>query len=109
MFSFLIISSNQSRFKPGDSCIRQLLPITHEIYKSFDSGFEVRGVFLDISKAFDKVWHEGIIFKLKQNDISGKLLSVLSDFLKNRKQRVTLNGQVSSWTGVNAGVPRGSI
>ena len=69
----------------------------------------MKGVFLDISKVFDKVWHEGIIFKLKQNGISGKLLSVLSDFLKDRKQRVTLNGQVSSWTGVHAGVLQGSI
>ena len=105
IFRFLIennlISSNQSGFKPGDSCINQLLSITHEIYKSFDDGFEVRGVFLDISKAFDKVWHKGIIFK--QNGIFDKLLSVLSDFLKDR------NGQVSSWTGVNAGVPQGSI
>ena len=104
-----MISSNQSGLKPGDSCINQLLSITHEIYKCFDDGFEVRGVFLDISKAFDKVWHEGIIWKLKQNGISGKLLSVLSDFLKDRKQRVTLNGQVSSWTVVNAGVPQGSL
>ena len=113
MFRFFIennlISSNQSGFKPGDSRIIQLLSITHEICKSFDYGFEERGVFLDISKAFDKVWHKGTIFKLNQNGISGKLLSVLSDFLKDRKQRVILNGQVSSWTGVTAGVPQGSI
>ena len=76
---------------------------------SFDNGFEVKDVFLDISKAFNKVWEKGIIFKLKQNGISGKLLSVLFDFLKDRKQRVTLNGQVSSWTGLNADVPQGSI
>ena len=76
---------------------------------SFDDGFEVRGVFLDISKALDKVWHKGINFKLKQNRISGKLLNVLSDLLINRKQRIILNGQVSSWTGVTAGVPQGSI
>ena len=75
---------------------------------SFDNGFQVKDVFLDISKAFNKVWEEGIIFKLKQNGISGKLLSVLFNFLKDRKQRVTLSGQVSSWTGVNAGVPWGS-
>ena len=60
MFSFFIenglISQNQSGFKPGESCINQLLSITHEIYKLFDDGWEVRGVFLDISKAFDKVW-----------------------------------------------------
>ena len=110
MVRFLIennlISSNQSGFKPGDSCINQLLSINHEIFKSFDDDFEVRGgVFLDISKAFDKVWH----IKLNQYGISGKLLSVLSDFLKHRKQRVILNGQVSSRTGVKAGVPQGSI
>ena len=87
-----LISPNQSGFKPGDSCINQLLAITHEIYKSFDDGFEVRGVFLDISKAFDKVWHEGLIFKLKQNGISGNLLNLLRDFLGNRKQGILLNG-----------------
>ena len=56
-----LISPNQSGFKPGDSCTNQLISITHEIYQSFDDGFEVRGVFLDISKAFDKVWHNGLI------------------------------------------------
>ena len=59
MFEFFIenklISASQSDFKPGDSCINQLLSITHEIYSSFDEGLEVRRVFLDISKAFDKV------------------------------------------------------
>ena len=91
MLSFLfennLFFSNKSGFKPGDSCIKQLLSITREIYKPFGDGFEMRGVFLDISKAFEKVWREGIIFKLKQNGISGNLLSVLSDFLKNRKYR----------------------
>ena len=113
MSRFLIknnfISSHQSGFNPGDSCINQILSITHEICKSFDDGFEVRGVILDISKVFEKVWHKGIIFKLKQNGICGKLLSVLSYVLKYMNQRVLLNGQVSSWTGVNAGFPQGSI
>ena len=113
MFNFFIenklISSNQSGFKPGDSCINQLLSITHEIYESFDVGLEVRSVFLDISKAFDKVWHDGIIYKLTQNGISGNLLNLLEDFLKERKQRVVLNGQVSTWKNINAGVPQGSI
>ena len=65
--------------------------------------YEVRGVFLDISKAFHKVWHKGLIFKLKQNGISGKLINLIKDFLKNRKQRAVLNGQFSSWADVNAG------
>ena len=76
-----LISQNQSGFRPGDSCLNQLLVLTHEIYKSFDEGFEVRGVFLDISKAFDKVWHEGLFLKLNQNGISGNLLNLSRDFL----------------------------
>ena len=113
MFGFFIgnnlISQRQFGFKPGDSCINQLLSITHEIYQSFDEGLDVRSVFLDISKAFVKVWHDGIIFKLKQNGISGNLLNLLPNFLLNRKQRVVLNGQTSSWADVNAGVPQGSV
>ena len=113
IFSFFIenglISQKQSGFKPGDSCINQLLSITHEIYKSFDDGWEVRGVFLDISKAFDKVWHQGVLFKLKQSGISGNLLKIMEDFLANRYQRVVLNGQAPKWTAVNAGIPQGSI
>ena len=85
------------------------MAIAHEIYKSFDNGYEVRGVFLDISKAFDKVWHKGLIYKLKQNGISGKLLNLIIDFLSNRKQRVVLNGKYSSWTNFEARVPQGSI
>ena len=102
-----MISRDQFGFKPGDSCINQLLSTTHEIYKSFDDGLEIRSVFLYISKAFDKVWHEGVIFKLKQNGISGDLKNILTYSLSNRKQRVVL--KVSTWTSVNAGVPQGSI
>ena len=80
-----------------------------EIYESFDVGLEVRSVFLGISKAFDKLWHDGIIYKLTQNGISENLLNLLEDFLKERKQRVVLNGQVSTWKNINAGVPQGSI
>ena len=82
MFHFFIenklITSSLSGFKPGDSCISQLSFITYEINSSFDEGLEVRSVFLDISKAFDKIWHDGIIFKLIQN--------LLRDFLNERKQ-----------------------
>ena len=102
-----LISPNQSGFKLGDSCINQLLSITHKIYKSFDDGLEVRGIFFDISKAFDKVWYNGLLYKLKQNGISGKLFDIITDFLNFRKQRVLLNGQYSSWTSIEAGVPQG--
>ena len=67
IFEFLLennlISKNQSGFRPSDSFINQLLSITHEIYQSFDNSLEVRAVFLDISEAFDKVWHKSLIFK----------------------------------------------
>ena len=59
-----MVSSNQPGFRPADSCLHQLIAITHEIYKSFDDGHEVRGVYLDISNAFDKVWHGGLLLKL---------------------------------------------
>ena len=81
MFEILIrnnlISRNQSSFKTGDSCTNQLLAITHEIYKFFDACLNLRAVFLNISKAFDKVWHLGLLYKLKQNGISVNLLETL--------------------------------
>ena len=110
MYSFFIendlTSSNQSDFKQGDSCINQLLSITHDIYQSLDQGYEMRGVFLDILKAFGKVWHKGLIHKLEQTRIGGPLLKILTDFLKSRKQRVVLNSQHSFWSDVLAGVPK---
>ena len=64
---------------------------------------QMRANFLDILKAFDKVWHEGLLFKLERIGISGNLLSLLKSFLSNRFQRVVLNGQCSSWSSVLAG------
>ena len=113
MFKFFtennLISLNQSGFKPGDSCVNQLLSITHQIFKSPDNDHEVRSVFLHMSKAFDKVCHKGLILKLKQNGISGNLLSTLTDFLALRKQRMVLNGQLSSWSNIESDAPQGSI
>ena len=100
LFEFFIanelIYSNQSCFKPGDSCINQLFSIIHEIYKSFDDGYEVRGVFLDISKTLDKVWHNGLIYKLKQNGISGDLLNLITDFFNAKKLNDDLK-KINKW------------
>ena len=60
-------------------------------------------------KAFDKVWHEGLLFKLKSYGIHGNLLKILQNYLQDRKQRVVLNGQQSNWREVLAGVPQGSV
>ena len=91
-----LIFQDQSGFKQGDSCIIQFLSITLEIYHSMDEGPENRGVFLDILEAFDKIWHQGLLFKLKQNEITDKLLNILEDFLKLYKTRVVLYGQTSN-------------
>ena len=101
----------QSGFIPGDSCVAQLLSITHEIYKSFDRNpsADTRGIYLDISKTFHKVWHESLIFKLKTYGIDGDLLISLINYLEDHKHRVALNGQISSWKNILAGVPQGSV
>ena len=89
-----LLNPNQSGFRPSDSCINQLLAITHEIFEAFDCNppLEVRSVFLDISKAFDKVWHEGLLNKLKSMGISGELYNFLENYLSDRFQRVFLHG-----------------
>ena len=66
-------------------------------------------MFLDISKAFDKVWHDGLLYKLKRNGINCDLLKLIESFLSDRYQRVILNGQTSKWNEITAGVPQGSI
>ena len=115
IYNFLLeenlLNSNQSGFRPSDSCINQLLAITHEIFEDFDCNpsLEIRSVFLDISKAFDKVWHEGLLYKLKSTGISGELYNLLESYLSGRFQRVILNGQSSPWKPFLAGVPQGSI
>ena len=77
-----LLCPNQSGFRPFDLCENQLLSTVHDIYANFDQdpALEMRANFLDISKAFDKVWHEGLIFKLERIGISGNLLSLLKCF-----------------------------
>ena len=70
---------------------------------------EVCGIFLDISKAFGKVWHDGLIFKLRQSSICGEMINILENLVSDRKQNVVLNGNCSSLIDTCAGVPRRSI
>ena len=92
-----LLTPNQSGFRPGSSTVNQLLSITHQIYSGFEEFplRETRAVFLDISKAFDKVWHDGLLFKLKNYGNSGSLFKIIKDFLANRQQLVVLNGKSS--------------
>ena len=106
-----LLNPCQSGFQKGDSCVSQLLKITHDIFKNLDSNPPVitRSIFLDMSKAFDKVWHEGLLFKLKSYGVEGTLFNMLHNYLSNRKQRVTINGQESDWKNISSGVPQGSV
>ena len=64
---------------------------------------------MDISKVFDKVCHDGLIFKLKQNGVSGSLLSPFENYFSDRKQRVVLNGSTAEYENIKSGVPQGSV
>lgn len=91
-----LLNHNQSVFRPFNSCVNQLLSINHEMFSYFecDPPKDVHAVFLDISKAFDKIWIPSLIFKFKSLEISGGLLDFIKKFLLNR---FVLNRQICEW------------
>ena len=97
----------QSGFIKGDSCVSQLLSITHTIHKNLDANpsLDTKGIFLDMSKAFGK----GLIYKFRSYGVQSKLTDLLKDYLSNRKLGVIINGTSSSWKPIKAGVPQGSV
>ena len=99
----------QSGFIQGDSTTYQLINLYDSFCEAVDNGKEVRVVFLDISKAFDRVWHRGLLHKLHSIGISGDLLKWFENYLSNREQKVVINGKASSYLKIPAGVPQGSI
>ena len=104
-----VLSSLQSGFIQGDSTVNQLTFLYNTFCQALDMGKEVRVVFCDIRKAFDRVWHAGLLHKLKAAGVQGELLKWFTNYLAERKQRVILPGVASDWTYILAGVPQGSI
>ena len=106
-----MLTLHQSGFHPNYSCIYQLISVVHNIYANFDHNpaLEVTGNFFDISKGFDKVWREGLLYKLESLGILGKVLNLFCSFLNDRHQRVVLSGQLSDCAPILAGVSQGSI
>ena len=103
-----VISSKQAAYLKGDSTVNQLLYIVDKIKKSWTKGDLTHGIFLDVKSAFDKVWHKGLIAKLNQININGKLLDLFSSYLYNRQQIVVVDGKKSERQQVKAGIPQGS-
>ena len=104
-----LLSPYNSGFKPNDSTVNRLIALLEAVYQGLDESKEIILVLLDISKAFDRVWHTGLLFKLKQYGIQDPLLSWLGSYLSDRQQQVSINGKVSSLEYIQAGVPQGSI
>ena len=100
-----ILTSLQSGFIPGDSTVNQLTYLYNTFCCALDDGKEVRVVFCDINKAFDRVWHPGLLHKLKTSVVSGTLLDWSENYLSEMRQRVVLPGAISDWVYIKAGVP----
>ena len=104
-----LFSDFQYGFRSSRSTADLLTVVTDRIARAFNRSGATRAVALDISKAFDRVWHAGLLHKLKSYGISGQIFGLISSFLSNRRLRVVLDGKSSQEYPVNAGVPQGSI
>jgi len=105
----VLIRESQHRFRKGRSCLTSLLTFLDKVTGCIDSGNSVDVVFLDFAKAFDKVPHNRLAAKLRSHGITGRLLSWIMEWLKDRKQRVAIRGTFSHWASVLSGVPMGPI
>ena len=108
MIRFDLISQKQAAYLKGDSTVSQLLYIVHNIRKSWNENKITHGVFLDVSSAFDKVWHSGLLAKLYHVGIEENFYELLSSYLHKRKQIVVVEGHKSDILDIKAGVPQGS-
>ena len=98
--AFFLISSRSSR-----STADLLTVVSDRIARAFNRSGATRAVALDISKAFDRVWHAGLLHKLKSYGISGQIFGLISSFHRNRQLQVVLDGKSSQEYPGNAGIP----
>jgi len=113
LYSYLesngLLNHRNSGFRKNHSTLTSLLKTTHDIYLAHDHNLSSHIVFLDISKAFDRVVHTNLLLKLKQIGIVGSLLNLITSYLENRSQVVRSNGSTSAICYTNCGVPHGSV
>ena len=103
-----IISERQAPYLKGDSTVSQLVQIVHYIRKCWGEKSIMQGLFVDVSSAFEKVWHNGLLAKLSQIGVNGLFYNILSSYLSERRQTVVVDGQKSDILDVKAGIPQGS-
>ena len=103
-----LINKEQSGFRSSHSTNEQLFKLTQHIKNGFNNKDKIIGVFLDMEKAFDRVWHAGLKFKLRLLGIPTKILRWISSFLTERRMRVNINGNYSQYIQPKYGVPQGS-
>ena len=103
------ISDQQHGFVKDKSCLTNLLETMDCIISILESGAPVDLIYLDFSKAFDRVPHFRLLSKLENLGIKGKLLNVVKDFLTNRKFRVSVEGKFSTLKDILSGIPQGSV
>ena len=105
-----LLTDKQSGYRQGHSAEQQLLYLSHNLYRSLDSGRDFTAIYLDISKYFDKIWHTGLLHKCNHDfGITDSLLDWLNSYLSNRRQRVRIQDSFSSEQIINAGCPQGSV
>ena len=104
-----IINKNQHGFLPKKSCVSNLLETIEDISLLYDKGIATDEIFLDFAKAFDKVPHQRLLYKLHKQGISGNMLCWIESFLSNRYQSVRVRNTLSEKCRVLSGVPQGSV
>ena len=105
-----LLTEKQSGYRPNHSTYVQLVYLSHQLYSALNENKDFTAIFLDISKYFDKIWHEGLIAKCEiQYKISGNLLTWLKSYLRNRSQVVRVGSSVSASQEIRAGCPQGSV
>ena len=102
-------SNNQYGFIRGRSTALQLLRILDDWTFNLDLGKQIDVIYTDFEKAFDKIPHNGLLYKLQASALNKNLISWIQDFLNNRTQFVTVNGQYSKLFKVLSGIPQGSV
>ena len=113
MLKFLLendlISKSQHGFLPNKSCLTNLMETLDFITEALSNGYPIDIIYTDFAKAFDKVSHKKLLYKLKFYGFGDGLINWIKAFLSDRKQRVVLGKTSSEWVNVDSGVPQGSV